>query len=407
MNIRKIFTLFSILTAFAANAQITLNKSSVNTSATATEKLRAANFNSAVTPKRGTNMQWDYSGITDLKDHQSIDSFTYMEPVDTIFNATRYFVKTTMIASYGLKSNIYLKNDLYGYGYVGYSVDSKQSYNIMLPTGGKTDSIIVPVQDSVYSTVDSIRPFIMKYPVTYNSNWSFSGNFSEHFLLDVPSLGSSAYVNLYGTTNINRTVTDSVIGWGTLQVSYHYTTSVRVVSTKAYSVLLVKEDARNITTYAINGLPSTIFSALLTGLSLKQGDTINTSSYLFYRTGYANPLMAYEVDPSLGYDPDNTDTNLTTTGIENENAIINFEAYPNPVTQSNINFVFTKSDNTEWAMTISNEMGQVVKSILVNQPAGPVQMEINMPSKLANGIYFYNMADGGTSTAQGKFILSR
>ncbi len=407
MNIRKIFTLFLIFAAFSANAQITFNKANMNLSATATERLRAASLDAVNVPKRGTNMKWDYSFISDLRNSQSIDSFTYMVPVDTIFNATRYYIKTIVFGSYDFKSNIYFKNDLYGYGYVGYSVDNRQSYNIMLPTGGKTDSLIVPVQDSIYSAIDSIRPFIMKYPVNYNSNWAFSGNLSEHFLLDVPSLGSSTYVNLYGTYNVNRTVTDSVIGWGTLQVPYHYTTSVRVVPTRAYSVLLVKEDARNITSYAVNGLPPSAFSALLTGLSIKQNDTANTSTYIFYRAGYVNPLMAYEVDPSLGYDPDNTDTNLTTTGIETENAIINFEAYPNPVSQSNINFVFNKSDNTEWVMTITNEMGQVVKSILVNQPAGPVQMEINVPAKAANGIYFYNMADGGGSVAQGKFVLSR
>ena len=402
MKTTKIFTLGLMLASFAANAQLVLTKGNVATSATATERLQMVNTSGLAIPARGTNLQWDYSGMTDLSGFGSIDTMSYMPvtKMDTALfkNTTRSLVQTIDYVHFGAKSTIYYTNDLNGYGYAGYAVDNRQSFMLKGATGGLNDSLIIPLQDSIFAT----RQLILKYPVTYSSNWSFSGNLNDHFILDLPSV-SSLYVNLYGTRSISRKVTDSVVGWGTLKVPYN---GIVRTSTKAYSVLLVKEDLSDSVSFSVNGMTQLVLADLLTKLSITTGAQPKTSTYIFYRSGYANPLMSYEVDPSAGYDPDNTDTSLT-TGIEDENAIINFQAYPNPVTQSNLNFVFNKPDNKEWIMTITNEMGQIVQSLPVSQHAGPVQMEVNLPANLANGIYFYNMADGGSSAAQGKFILNR
>jgi len=400
MKTKRVFTLVFLFAVSFANAQLVLTNSNVATSANATEKEQLVSTSNLAVPARGTNMQWDYSSMTDISG--SINAKTYNAPPTsgTFSTATRTYIQTTNMAGAAIKSTIYVTNDVNGYGFVGYSVDNRQTFSLYAATGGKNDSLIIPLQDSAYSA----RQYILKYPVSYggsyNMNWSFSGNLSDHFFLDIPSV-SSAYVNLYGTRTIARIVTDSVIGWGTLKVPTE-SNSVRVTS-QAYSVLLVKEDVTDVTKFSVNGLSSTVLGDLLTTLGLSQGAQTTSSTYIFYRAGYANSLMFYEVDPSAGYDPDNT----STTGIDDENIIINFQQYPNPVTQSNLNFAFDKPDNNPWIMTITNEMGQVVQTMAINQPTGPVQLTVNLPANLNNGIYFYNMADGNESPIQGKFILNR
>ena len=216
----------------------------------------------------------------------------------------------------------------------------------------------------------------------------------------MPSTGAGN-LNLYGTRNVVRKITDSSLD-GDSEVPT-YANSVRTASA-AYPVLLVKEDDTDVTSFVVNGLNSTVLGEVLTKLQLSPGAKTSSSTYLFYRVGYANPLMFYDVDPTAGYDPDNT----STTGIcTEENSVINFGAYPNPVTNSSLSFVFNKADSRTWVITIMNETGQVVQTMPVSQSEGPVQMNINLPSNLTNGIYFYNMANAGISVAQGKFILSR
>ena len=102
----------------------------------------------------------------------SIDVTDFMLPVNSAFStATRAYVQTTGIAGASVLSTIYITNSVNGYGYIGYSVDSRQSFSLALATGGLNDSLIIPIQDSVYTTPE----YILKYPVAYNVNWYFSG----------------------------------------------------------------------------------------------------------------------------------------------------------------------------------------------------------------------------------------
>ena len=128
-----------------------------------------------------------------------IDTTAYMGTVGSVFasTATRAYIQTTNLAGVPIKSSIYLANILSGYFYVGYSVDARESFSLAAATKGNSDSLIIPVQDSAYST----RQYILKYPVTYDatyanniafSSWSFSGDLSDHFLLDLPSQWGAA-----------------------------------------------------------------------------------------------------------------------------------------------------------------------------------------------------------------------
>jgi len=408
MKATKIFTLVFLFAALAANAQIVLTNSNVTTSATATEREQLVNSGGLSIPARGTNMQWNFSNMTALSGSASIQANAYMSPVNSAFySATRAYVQTKSFAGYTVKNTNYFINNANGYEYVGYSVDGRTSFSLYAATKGLNDSLIVPAQDSVWAT----PRFILWYPTTYSasfansaseySHWSFTGNLSYHFILDLSSSLGSSYSNLQGTQNITSTITDSVIGWGTVQVPTE-ANSVWVAS-QAYSVLLIKEDTTNVIKYNVQNISAL---QLQTILGIPQGGlTYSSSSYIFYRAGTVNPLMFYDGDPTVGFDPDNT--SAATAGIDNEKPIINFQQYPNPVTQSNLNFAFDKPDNNEWVMTITNETGQVVGSSIESQLAGPVQLEVKLPANLANGIYFYHMADGGSSVMSGKFILNR
>jgi len=401
MRKNYLLTLLAIVAGFVlSNAQIKLNVVNHLAPSNENDTLLFTSNIGLKAPSTGANQKWNYGHLKDSME-SGLYFFTYTNwHAGTNSNfpgATRYFVQGNLIAGQiTLYTDIYENDNSKADAYVGGGVGYRQSFPIGSVTMGPNDSLVFPVQSDVYPQPD----VILNYPATYNSNWSSKSRSITNFNLTVAAYSLN---KTPGAKVTNRIRTDSVVGWGMLNVPYP-----TGGQSQYDSVLEVKESIMDLDSYYLGG--SAAPAPLLSAFGLSNGARSGANRYIFYRTGHNEPLFEIFMDsawkkPQLAaYDAQYTVfMGIDLRGPESFAS----SAYPNPVSNRSLNLQFNKTSPGVWTITISNIMGQTVNSVELSQGIGNISTQVAMPPSAANGVYIYSIRAEDGSVSQGKFLLNR
>ena len=402
MNKNLLLTLTAFGLLFGkAHAQLTITQSNHPTLQSDTglaEVQKYAQRAGVLVPARGANKVWDYSGLKDSSNLASLRNFaTATNPTFTAKGATRLYGYENLIAGAALPGVQYEKNDANAHATVGYRLPYKVRVAIGSATGNSSDTLYFPMETRVYKNP---RP-IIKYPATFNSNWSWIDTERDSFFLSIQNLGMDSTPGYRQRHAFQR---DTVVGWGALTVPVYPAKG----SSIKYDVLMVKSYYRAMDSFYVGGNPAP--AMLLTAFGLNQGSGFVSTYYSFYRAGHSNPIMQIFTDTlgkratSVTYDPQNT----ALAGIEELTYdAISAKAYPNPVINNKLTVSFEKATAGSWKVSIYSTTGQEVYKQNV-QGQGNVNASLELPAVLSGGMYFYSVQDEkGAVKAGGSLQLER
>lgn len=144
-----------------------------------------------------------------------------------------------------------------------------------------------------------------------------------------------------------------------------------------------------------------------------QSGLISSNQNLYNDTGYAYlghnmlvPSVAYQQSP--GFDAPRMGFYVTCTSCYDlavndvKNTVSNVSAYPSPA-NDNLNISFTLGNSADVTVSLTNEIGQVVRT----QDLGSVQHGVATlnTSNLSSGLYFYTVNAGGQRST-GKVLIA-
>lgn len=212
MKLKIYLTVIVLAATITASAQITITTPpssryiGVDTVAKVTDFTK---FN-AVT-KSGADVTWDLSNVT----YDQVYRYTYERE-----NASSYSFSNATYAKgifypfagslkYEVFQSTTVGND--SRESLGEDVDVTQILSIAALTGNSNDELVFPKQKIAYSSAEVHT----KYPLTYGSSWTTENYRTTQFNLTVTAYGLN---NTPGARKTYRTVTDSVVGWGTIKV---------------------------------------------------------------------------------------------------------------------------------------------------------------------------------------------
>ncbi len=334
----------------------------------------------------GPDKVFDFSNIqtTSVEDTVLDYENTYQ---DFFPNATFYWENSYVIFGAYLGTLEFEKIDHYGLKSQGFLADS-----MFLPLSQDgTNYLSVPRQVVNYTPELVKIPFPLSYqgmpfPATYQTKRMINATFNY------PILGlNEAPVGHQQTTDYSILVA----GWGTLLLPGY---------SEPINVLQVVTQVVYTDTIFLNGTPAP--DVLLSQLGITQGQrTIHNSMRLYKENTYANVFRFTEFVGLTG------DTSYSAYYIKskeitsvpeniNNNALT---VYPNPSNGRNLHILNTNNSDIK-QVEIYNNLGVCVfkKELTGSQN----NINIEFPTQLANGIYFYNFIDSKSNTINGKFIVS-
>ena len=265
-NIVCLFTCLFVITA--AHAQITLDTSAYPASVTGTDSLMATTVSSSfpsLVP--ATDGIWDMSTVTD----SATILYAYRVPTTTYQFADSNFYN---FSSFSYQGNVQSSIVIAGIMEYGITIQ-KVGYNISTITSGMTDSIIIPAQDTLYSSPRTLIAF----PATYHSSWSSAYTFDLKYQVSI----SPVYDHTPGVVRRYVIEKDSVTGWGKMRVK-----DMAGSLSSWFNVLQVQTTITGTDSFFLNGAVAP--GTLLSDLGLVQGQTDTTYEQNYYRKEEVTPF---------------------------------------------------------------------------------------------------------------------
>ncbi len=387
-----LFFLFIFLASINLNAQITIESSDFTLEAGSLNKyLEYYSLPLAQMPEisYGENVSWDFSAIEyDMNDTNKVEYFL-IHPSSPYQYAS--FWKNALV-------------DLYGKDLLVEQYETKDADSYRL-TGQRIDTLYIPISYGsaieLYEQNSDFEPEYvkMKFPIVnvYDEGFNSYSRKVIHTLVNYPLLGlTNASVDLYTYYSLNVICK----GWGTVKLPGYL---------EPIEAVLLEETEIKIDSIYLNGAP--VSSELLSLAGFSQGDSVVTISKRFYSRGFSSYICSFDwvTEKSVNYIlgsfvPSDIETRVDDTMPE----YLSVCAYPNPSDNRNISISFDKTDDMQWKAIIYNDLGSIVCSHDVNNPAGSVTLSLSMDSPSSAGVYYIKIADNtGKITAQSRFVLAR
>lgn len=328
-------------------------------------------------PTRGENQVWDYSqtGI-------AVGGYTaeYIEPDNADFpTATASYNAYYALNQFQLSGKAFFEARETGEYYIGNAYD-EVTFDLGIGT------LTVPEQTNHMSGATDIQ-----LPATYGTNWVGEENLPLNSNVTVAAAGLDNAPLLYLQLN---TYYDSIVGYGTLKMP----------GGGSYDALLKKRVWIQTDSFFLYGQPAP--EALLTLFGVQQGATTTGEYYSFFAPGVSTELMSFsefEGAVSASYRND-----LSTNSVGEEAAGVATRLYPNPVTGESAVLEFEKSSGASWNVRLVNPLGETVRTIPVNGPAGQTRMQVGPDASAPNGVYYYELRDEqGARRAAGPVVIER
>lgn len=328
-------------------------------------------------PSGGANMAWDYSGPVTSEWFYKRE---YEVPNNPEFpNATTsrealFELNAIQIDGRAYTERLASGDAIVGYKYNGSFVDLGLGY------------LDIPEQNVYEVGVPDLH-----LPASFQSSYSDTTRRPITTLLTVPALQLDEAMLVY--TEI-RYYSDSVIGWGTLKMPEDYGT---------YQVLLQKRTYTSIDSFLLEGQPAP--PQLLDIFGVTQGRVSVTEEWTFHAPGVASNLMVF-TQGAAGFETYYREASSVSHINENVAATLPVNVFPNPVTGERLGVAFEKASSSQWQLAISNGLGETVQWFSLDQPAGPVRLELGLSAGLPSGGYYYQIFDeAGHQQARGKFVI--
>jgi len=197
-------------------------------------------------------------------------------------------------------------------------------------------------------------------------------------------LTTTAAANYYAIDNANS-------GAGGVDITSQYTTADKYTTLSTF-----RQDAGQPanTGYVGNDVCSVMGSG---PFSITAGDSIKIAFAILAGDDLAD-LQESADTAQIRYD------NIGTMGI-NDNNISNFVVYPNPAEDA-LNFVFGSDQSDNYSITLSNVIGQAVKTATLNASGGGLHTTTLDVSNLAPGTYMYKVTDKTGKVSMGKIMIT-
>lgn len=388
-GMKKTITLAALgLSAFGANAQITLNQSSYSSWLPGGDSVQLVTGN---LPVPGANMTIDLSSAA----YGNAYAYNWPAMTNPAFPAATYgrsFIDVVLSSTNnGLwwSSTQLRGNTATGINVYGEQVERQAIALITAPT----DSFVTPAQTVTYSAPRSI----VQFPATYQSTWSNSYQYSVNSTITIAAYN----LNNVPFSRVSYVTTkDSVAGWGKMRIK-----KVAGNNSAYMDVLAIKTKISSKDSLMMGGTPAP--PSMLGAFGFTQG-AINEGYYIsWYRAGEVTPLL------QVSY-TDNTYSTVkqaevqqkripAATSVRNITAGSGFTLYPNPAAPgSNVHIDLGETPSGLWDYELLNTAGQIIN-------AGPLTIsgkkaDLPLNSTLPAGNYYITIRNNGRSSTLPLFI---
>lgn len=330
-------------------------------------------------PSRGANRTWDYSLAADGQGGYQV---VFVEPDNPAFpSATVAYNAYYALNQFQLTGRAFFEARSTGEYYVGNAYDA-ETFNLGFGT------LEIPAQTNHLAEGSTD----LKLPATMGSTWTTENKLPINTLLTVSTAGLENAPLTYVQT---RTHHDSIVGWGT----------VTLPSGQSYNALLKKQTWVQVDSFYLYGQPAP--DQLLTLFGVEQGSTSSRDIYAFFTPGASTEIMLFIVHPNgveVSYRDDLSISNVA----DRDASSLSTNLFPNPVAGDGATLAFEKTSAGAWSVAISNALGETVRTVPVNEAAGPVSMRLDLSSSMPGGSYFYEIRDeNGKRIAGGSIAVTR
>ncbi len=373
-------TLIALFATKVINAQITITAPPVvaySYSDTFAAPTNFADYSLFATPK--TNATWDFANA------QYTNTVIFIErsttPSNNFPNAKfSKGISYTFAGGLGYSLQQHLNVDNNGVTSLGEEVVVGQILSLEGMTGNSNDELVFPVQNIPYSTPQIER----KFPLTMGDTYSSTKSQETKFNL---TLTASGLNNTPGLRKTYRTVEDSVVGWGNVEI-------LGIVTKAEYSVpaLQVRRKVTVVDSFFLGG--NLAPQQLLTAFGLQQG----VPQYFYYVDFVSQGELGELVRIDFQNSPYKTVSIVEiqqnrikqyATGLNKlllQNAI---KTYPNPVTNNTITVDLPTNQRGSYTYTLTDIFGRDISQGVVN----PTNGEANLPVDLAKGNYILTITN--------------
>jgi hypothetical protein len=386
----KVLLLTSLATlSFVAHAQLVLPAGGYAINP-APDTLRGASGpgTGVQMPTEGANQVWDYSGITTGNPFNS----TWEAP-DNNPNFPNADAKRTYSPSLGpltlVGSREYYQNDVDGVYNIGFE-SAANTYPIGALTGNATDELVIA---NTHNNYGKAYP-IVEFPMNYMDAWYPQVTAQTNFNLTVAGFGLTAAP---GQIVQYVSITDTVVGWGSLTIGANGMTNA--------PALLKKTISSQIDSVFLGGAPAP--EPLLTGFGITQGSVTNFVEYRFFvYDGQTRllPALTLFLDANgnsvqtIRYDR----ATYSNVSVADFSLGIEVKLYPNPAVDNFLTVELPQASNETLDIQILNMNGQVVANSKFEKGLERVTLDLQA---CAPGNYFVKITDrSGNLQALQNFI---
>ena len=377
---KKLFTLMALsLTSVSIMAQsITLDLPNYGSWTPIIDTLKE--LNGQPTLATGANATWDISAIGY---NAGVYSTQYVSSTNISLPGATFYVPLSFDLTPAVTYDVKAWEVINASGIIslGESMDQQTIDLSALTDPG--DNLVFPAQTVPYSSPRTI----IKFPATYNDNWSSNFRSVTNFNATIQSMLLN---NVPAQRATNTVQHDTVIGWGRIRVK-----DANGTPSAYMNVLQVKTHIAQSDSFYVNGLP--VDNSILSNLMMSQGMVTEFFSINYYRPGEVTPIVQREYT-------DATYAGTTTTyvhqnrlpdgtgvaDIADENGI---SIYPNPVKNGFVSVHIENDISGAWTYELRNMMGQVVSSERITLRGS--RATINLGTSNAPGIYYLQLNRNG------------
>lgn len=339
-------------------------------------------------PTEGANQTWDYSAL-------ATGTVSVTEQVDatssTAFaGALNYYSDDLTFQGMVIPSLNYRGIDATGWYNIG-RTNTDITYPLASITGSAVDSLRFIGGDYLYQG----RINWLEFPVTYPNQWT--GTFKE----DVPfelTVGAFGLNKTPGSRLNTTTQIREVVGFGTLVVPKDDATT-----TAPMDVLLIKVVATRADSFFLAGLPAP--GALTSAFQVTQGQSSTNTYYLFYKPGLGYPIMNLGVTSTGDVDYINYRRGASGAVSTKNVALTPVRAFPNPIASGGVMTLQAESTSDFEIIQFMDMNGRVIETKVIRANSDN-EIQVQTPSNLSNGLYFYTIQKkDGSLIGNGKFLV--
>lgn len=371
----KIFTFFVASTALIASAQVTLNFSNYSSWQPQIDSLAICDVPYPAIAV-GSNAYWDFTNAsyTNANLFISRHAYTLSSNSDVSFGDSIWY-KINNNLSYEAFSYAGVTNS--GIMYYGEQVPHK-----LIPigtiTGNQNDSLVFLNQQIDYSS-----PLVkLKFPATMGSTWQSQYHFTTNFTLTATAYGIN---NVPCERKTNITKTDTVIGWGKIEVKNR-----SGVNSSMMDALMVKSSQFIQDSFFMGGSPAP--ALMLTAFGLSQGQISLKHEYSFYTPGEVTPVLTSVYTDSTFGRIEHIDV-LSKNWISTQIGEVNFSnmnIYPNPIVNKSIFVSMENNAAGQIDYSVLTVSGQIISKGSLILQNGKSAIEID--KSITPGIYYLQLS---------------